>query len=276
MQWSDVVDAVGTGVGHVAAAAAIAVAGYVTALVARSVVGRLLRRHESVLGPSVVRLATRAVYYILLALTVAVGLIALGVPATLVSAVVVLILVVLAVALQQSVADLAATVIFLVFQPFKRAELVQTMGQLGEVHEILLFNTVLLLPDHRLVSLPNSKIQADGIVNYTRMGQIRVDFTFTVAYGENLNRVREVLLEIASNDRRVLSSPPFEVVVADLTEVGVRVLVLPTVAPEDYWTARSDLREQVKARFDAEGIRFAVPPREVILRQPTAAPPDRA
>jgi small conductance mechanosensitive channel len=263
MDWGAIVDAVWTGLGRLAAAGAILVCGYAIALIGRALVGRLLRSRESTLGPSIVRLAIRTVYYVLLTLTVAVGLIALGVPATFVSAVLLLILVILAVALQQSVADLAATVLFLVFQPFKRGELVETMGRVGEVQEILLFNTVLRLPDHRLVSLPNSKVQANGVVNYSRIGRVRLDFTVTVAHSENLDRVRAALTEIAAADSRVLT---FDVAVDDLTDTGVRLLVMPTADPKDYWNVRGDLRARVKNRFDADGIRFAVPPRDVTLR----------
>jgi small conductance mechanosensitive channel len=259
------VDVVWTGLARLAAAGAILVCGYAIALIGRALVGRLLRARESTLGPSIVRLAIRTVYYVLLALTVAVSLIALGVPATFVSAVLVLILIILAVALQQSVADLAATVVFLVFQPFKRGELMETMGRVGEVQEILLFNTVLRLPDQRLVSLPNSKIQADGVVNYSRMGRVRLDFRITVGYGEDMDRVRTVLTEVAGADSRILT---FDVSVDDLTDTGVRLLVMPTADPKDYWNVRGELRERIKERFDADGIRFAVPPRDVTLRRP--------
>jgi len=276
MDWDDVIDFVLTGLKHLAAAGAVLVVGYVLARAGRTVVGRLLAGYETTLGPSVVQLVTKTVYYLLLGLTAGLSLIALGVPTTFVVVVAALILVVLAVALRQSVADLAATVIFLVFQPFRRGELVETMGHLGEVQEILLFNTVILLPDQRLVSLPNSQIQAGGVVNYTRMGRVRVDFTFTVGYAEDLDRVRAVVTEVATNDARILDSPPFQVVAEELTDIGVRLRVLPTVAPEDYWAARSELREQVKARLDAEGIRFAVPPRDVILRQPHQSTPQPA
>jgi small conductance mechanosensitive channel len=268
MNWDDVIDLVLTGLRHLAAAGAVLIVGYVVARVTRRIVGRLLKQYETTLGPSIVRLAIRSVYYILLVLTVALSLIALGIPATFVSAVTLLILVILAVAVQQSIADLAATVVFLVFQPFKREELVETMGYLGEVQEILLFNTVLLLGDQRLVTLPNSKIQASGVENYTRMGRVRAGFTFTVGYGEDLDHVRAVVTEVASADARILNSPPFEVATEELTEIGVRLRVLPTVAPNNYSAVGGELREQVKARLDAEGIRFAVPPRDVTVRQP--------
>jgi hypothetical protein len=118
---------------------------------------------------------------------------------------------------------------------------------------------VLLLPNQRLVSLPNSKVQENGVVNYRRKGHIWSDFSLTVDYGEDLSRVREVITEIAAKDHRILQHPPLAVVVDELGENGVRLLVFPTVRPKDYWDVRNDLREQIKARFDAEGnsIRIA-------------------
>ena len=259
---------------RVAAAALVLGVGYFLARAARRWTGRALARPDvaRALGPSLVRLLSAAVYYLLLAVAAAAALIALGVPATFVLAVALVVLVVLAVALQQSAANLAATVIFLLFQPFKRGELVDTMGHMGWVQEILLFNTVLRLPDGRLVSLPNSKIQDAGVTNYTRMGRVRADFRLAVGYGEDVGRARAVIAQIAASDRRVLADPPLEVVVDELGENGVRLLVLPFVAPEHYWAARNHLREQIKARFDAAGIRFALPPRDVRLAAPAADP----
>jgi small-conductance mechanosensitive channel len=129
-----------------------------------------------------VRLLSGTVYYLLLLLAAARSLIALGVPAAAVLAVVALILVVFAVALQQSAVNFAATVIFLMFQPFRRDELILTMGYMSWVQEILLFDTVLRLPDQRLVSMPNSRIHDSGI------GQVRANFTLTVNDAEDVTR----------------------------------------------------------------------------------------
>jgi small conductance mechanosensitive channel len=252
---------------HVAAAALVVGVGFVLARAARRLTVRTLRRPDvaHALGPSLVRLFSAAVYYLLLAVVAAAALIVLGVPASFVLTVALIVVVVLAVALQQSAANLAATIVFLLFQPFKRGELVATMGHMGTVQEILLFDTVLLLPDERLVSLPNSKVQESGITNYTRMGRVRADVSLTVGYGQNVSQARAAITQIAASDRRVLTDPPFEVVVDELGENGVRLLVFPYVAPGDYWVVRNDLREQIKARFDAADIRFALPQRDVHL-----------
>jgi small conductance mechanosensitive channel len=250
---------------NIAGAAVVVALGFFIAAAARRFTRKMLERPDiaHALGPSIVRLLSGAVYYLLLLLAAAGGLIALGVPAAAVLAVLAVVVVVLAVALQQSAANFAATVIFLMFQPLRRGELVMTMGYMGTVQEILLFDTVLRLPDQRLVSLPNSKIHDNGIVNYSRHGQVRADFTLTVRYAEDVSQARALIAEIGAADERVLTEPALQVVVDELGESGVRLLVLPYVAPENYWSVRSDMREQVKARFDAAGIRFALPERNV-------------
>ena len=259
---------------NVATAVLVLLAGRVIAGAARRLTRKMLERPDvaRALGPSIVRLLSATVYYLLLLLTGAVCLVALGVPIAAVLTVLALVVIVLAVALQQSAANLAATVIFLMFQPFRRGELVLMMGYMGTVQEILLFDTVLRLPDGRMLSLPNSKVQEHGILNYSREGRVRADVSLTISYGENVNQARELITQIAARDPRVLTDPPFEVVVDDLGDSGVRLLVFPYVTPDNYWAVRNDMREQIKDRFDECGIHFALPERN--LRFPKDIPAD--
>jgi small conductance mechanosensitive channel len=252
---------------HLAGAAIVLIVGYVLARLARRFVRHVLERPQvaDAIGPTVVQLLIGTAYYLVLAIAVGLALIALGASATVVGTVALILIAIVAIALRESIANFAATVNFLLFQPFKRGELIETMGQFGTVREILLFNTVMLLLDRRLVTLPNSKIQESGIVNYSRLGHIRADITLTVPYDADLDRVREIITDIARRDRRILTHPAFEIAVDALSEDGVRLLVMPMVAPEHFWTVRNHLREQIKERFDVEGIAFAAQRHEVRL-----------
>jgi small conductance mechanosensitive channel len=255
---------------HVAAAVAVLVVGTVLAITARALLRRWLSRHEARLGPSFVRLIAESLYFDLLILTGGLSLIALGVPQSFVVGAIVVILIIFAVALRESVADLAATVIFLTFHPFNRGEVVETLGQLGEVRELLMFDTVLHLGDGRLAFLPNSKIREEGVVNHSRAGELRVDLDLTVAYTEDLTRVRAVLESVLAQQEGILREPDPEITTLELADVGVRMRLSPVVAGlEDYWESPSSLRESIKEAFDREGIRFATLP--TIITQPDLA-----
>jgi len=257
---------------HVGLALAILLFGRILARIVRGFVRRLLERPGSKgpLGPSMVTLLSGAVYYLVLALAIGLSVIVLGVSPTYVATATVVLLVVFAVALQQSLANFAAAIIFLLFEPFRVNEQILTMGYKGKVRELLFFNTVIELPDNRLVSLPNSKVQDSGVVNYTRLEVLREDILVTITYDVDLARVRSVLNEIAATDKRILVEPPFEVNVDDLGENGVRLKVQAWVAAADFGDVSAPLREKIKTRFDAEKIPFAFPKRDIHLT--TAAP----
>jgi len=231
---------------HGATAIIVLLIGFVLALALRALTRALLERANIArsLGPSMPSLLSGVVYALVLGLAVVAALIALGIPLAVVSGSVLIVAIALLITLRESFGNFAATMIFLVFQPFRRGDLIETMGHMGTVHELFLFNTVLLLPEERLVSLPNTKIQESGVVNYSRLGHVRADFTLTVDYGEDISRVRDVITELAAQDARILPEPPCAVFVTDLGENGVRLLVLPTVAPANYLAVRNELRER--------------------------------
>jgi small conductance mechanosensitive channel len=275
---SDILDAINgfdplSAGAHLVSALLVLLIGVLLALALRALTRTLLRRATIArgLGPSMPALLSGAVYVLVLGLAIAASLVVLGVPLAVVFGVVLIAAIALLITLHETFGNFAATMIFLIFQPFRRGDLIETMGYMGTAHQLFLFNTVLLLPEDRLVSLPNGKIQESGVVNYPRLGHVRADFTFTLDYAEDISRVREVITELAAQDERILAEPPFETLVTDLGENGAQLLVLPTVAPADYWAVRNDLRERIKARFDVEGIRFAAPQRAVRFVETTDA-----
>ena len=110
------------------------------------------------------------------------------------------------------------------------------------------------------VTLPNSKIHHDGVVNYSRAGLIRTEVRFTVPYSVDIGRVEALVREVAGGDSRILDSPDVEVVVEELTTSGPRLVVSAPIDPADYWDVAPNLRERIKAEFDTRGIPFAVAP----------------
>ena len=254
----------------------IVLAGRWLAGLARKGAQRVLKK--TTLTETLAALAVRVTYYSVLLLAVLVALAVVGVSTTSIVAVLGVIIILLGIALQESISNFAATVIFLLFQPFIVGELIETNGVVGTVREIALFQTVITKADNKLVTIANAQIQNNVLVNYSRMGILRADVSFDVPYGDDLRKAKRILAELLAADRRVLPDPPAAVVVQELGENGVELAVRPWVAAADYWMVQSDLKEQVILRFEAEGIEFPIPRSDVHVHyapadEPISAPP---
>jgi small conductance mechanosensitive channel len=215
------------------------------------------------LSPSMITLATTAAYYAIWLIAIMAALVALGVPLETALLIGVAVLVVLGVALQQSLRDIAATVNFILFRHFEPGDLIETNGIIGTVQEIELLNTTILQADRTLTVLPNAKIQENGLRNYSKTGTLRADMVFSVSYKDDLHHVRKVIEQVLSEDKRVLADPPPMIVVLELADSGVNIGVRPFVRAEDYWWLRWDMTEAMKLRFDQEGITIPFPQRDV-------------
>lgn len=213
--------------------------------------------------PTLERLILQTVFYAIIVSAVVIALSLVGVPVVLIAGATTTLLIVVAVALRESLANLAATIIFYVFQPFKPGEVIETMGRVGTVEEIQLFNTILRLFDQRMVSLPNNQIQESGVTNFTRNGVVRADVRLTIAYSADLERVRVMVNEILAGDARVLHRPRHDILFLETGQDGVLMEVRAFATTGDFFKLASDLRQRITARFKQEGIEIA-PARQAV------------
>lgn len=228
------------------------------------VVGRWLARRsqgwltkslqKTALTESFITLINTVSYYGILILAGSLALAALGVPVTALAATLGIVVVVLAIALQQSLANLAATVIILLFKPFKLGDVIETGGALGVVHEIQMLSTVLNSPDGKTHIVPNGKIQGGGLANYSTTGKLRLNLSFRISYASDLDRAKEVLTNLLAADERVLAEPPARVFVQQLADSSVELAAWPFVKAEDYAVVQAEMVERVKSEFDIASI----------------------
>jgi small conductance mechanosensitive channel len=236
----------------------------------RSTLSRALQRRS--MAPSIVRLLALMTYYGVLLLAVMLGLALLGLPLTTTLVVLLIVLVVLGIALQQSISNLAATIVFMLFQPFKLGDLIQAGGVMGTVKEIQFLSTVLVTANNLVVTIPNGKIQGEVLINYSTLDMLRTDTTLTVSHRADVEQVTRVLADVLTADGRVLSEPAPQTFVQALGENGMEFAVRAWVKSADYWAFQQDLPGQIKIRFDAEGIAIAHPQREVRMLPASSVP----
>jgi small conductance mechanosensitive channel len=137
---------------------------------------------------------------------------------------------------------------------------------MGTVKEIQIFTTVLLTPDNRKVIIPNSPLATGSITNFTAMPIRRIDFSFGIGYGDDIDKAKGILQKIADKDNRVLKeeNPP-QVMVEALADSSVNLKLRVWVKSEDYWSLFFDITEGAKKQFDASGISIPFPQRDVHL-----------
>jgi small conductance mechanosensitive channel len=89
--------------------------------------------------------------------------------------------------------------------------------------------------------------------------------TFGVGYGDDLDKVEEVLLRVVKAHPKVMQEPEPVVRVGALADSSVNFIVRPWAKTSDYWAVYWDLLKSVKQAFDAEGINIPFPQRDVHL-----------
>lgn len=170
-------------------------------------------------------------------------------------------------ALQGSLANFAGGVLILLFKPFKLGDLIEVGRHLGNVEEILIFNTLLLTPDNKVVIVPNASITNGDIVNYSRKGHLRVDLIVGIGYGEDMKKAKEVMLEALKATPKVCKEPVPTVAVCELGDSSVNFAVRPYANVEDYWDVYFNSLENVKRALDESKIEIPFPQRDVHLYQ---------
>ncbi len=174
-------------------------------------------------------------------------------------------------ALQGSLSNFASGVLLILFKPFKVGDTVKAGSEMGVVVEVGLLATELKTLDNIKMILPNSTILNGPIANFSANSTRRIDMTIGVGYSDDLNKAKQILVDLIAADERILKEPEPQVMVANLGDSSVDFVVRPWVNTPDFWSVKCDLTKKIKETFDAEGIHIPFPQRDVHLIQETSS-----
>ncbi len=160
-------------------------------------------------------------------------------------------------ALSGTLQNFAGGVIILLFRPFKVGDFIEAQGQLGTVREIQIFNTLIQTGDNKTILVPNGPLSTGIINNYSRESLRRVDLTFSISYGDDYEKAKEVLEELIAADTRILDAPakPF-IALTSLSASSIDIVVRVWAAQGDYWGIYFDLNKAVYETFPKRGLNF--------------------
>ncbi|MBD2858668.1 mechanosensitive ion channel [Spongiibacter sp. KMU-158] len=242
-------------------ALAIVLIGYWVAKIISGLLEKTMTKRG--VDPSLSGFITKLVFFTIMALVIIPALAHIGIQTTSVLAALGAAGLAVGLALQGSLANFAAGVLLIAFRPCRVGDWVEAGGCAGSVQSISLFSTILLTGDNKKVIIPNSKVMSDAITNYSAQPNRRVDLVVGISYDADLKKAKQILLELVAADERILKDPAPVVQVAELADSSVNLICRPWAATSNYWPVRWDLVENIKLRFDAEGIGIPYPQMDV-------------
>ena len=219
--------------------------------VCKVIYNRLEKKHAdatlSKVGTSTARIALK-----LLVVVCLVGFV--GIETASISALIAALGVGFSMALQGTLSNFAGGVIIIVMRPFKLGDYIVTNGQEGTVEDIKLFYTTLVTPDNREISVPNGTLANNVIVNNSAKDTRRVDLVVQVAYGSDVDAVKQIISQVCLENQLVFKNPAPFIELAEMNESSLDFTVRSWCNSGDYWTVKFALIDNVKKALDANGI----------------------
>lgn len=170
-------------------------------------------------------------------------------------------------ALQGNLGHLASGILILFFKPFKVGDFIVAQGYSGTVNEIQMFNTILTTLDNRIIIIPNGQISGGPIENLTKNPIRKVPMTFGIGYGDDIDKARKVIQEVADGCPYIDHEQPVDILVSELADSSVNFAVRPWCKTEDFWNVHFYMHENVKKAFDAQGVSIPFPQVDVHMQE---------
>ncbi len=195
-------------------------------------------------------------------------------------------------ALSGTLQNFAGGVLMLVLKPYKVGDVIEAQGFVGIVKEIQIFHTIINTFDNKHIIIPNGPLSVGNINNYSKEPYRRVDWSFSIAYGNDMSVARRVILEMLKEDSRALfraadmenweeqykrdaiesmpDNAPLHspvVLLGSMNDSSISVITRCWVKGSDYFGLLGDITERVYNEFGAHGLEFPFPQMDVTIKQ---------
>jgi small conductance mechanosensitive channel len=221
------------------------------------------RLQNSALESTAALFLSRVVFVILQIVLLLAVVQILGVPMTSMLAVLGAAGLAIGLAIKDSLSNIASGVMLVTLRPFRVRDVVTINGISGTVESVSIFQTRLRGADNQLITLPNSLITSDSIINLTPDTMRRIELVVRIDYSSNIDLARSIALQLMQADPRILAEPTPNVMLYDLTETSVNLGIRCHVGNADHFDTRCALLESIKKRFDEAGVGFPRPQRDL-------------
>lgn len=241
------------------------IGGKIIAIVRRMFAKSLHRRNAE---EGVCQFADQVLKYFLWIIVFAIILSLFGFTASSLAAAVASLGVTAGLALQGSLSNFAGGLLILVLHPFRVGDYIieDTHKNEGTVIEISVFYTKLRTIDNKIIVVPNGTLANNSLTNATKSDRRQMDLVVPIGYDADIKKAKDILMELVDAEDRRLPED-VNVFVKELGASSVDLGLRFWVPTDQYWPVRWQLLEDIKIRFDAEGISIPFQQVDVNIKQ---------
>lgn len=235
-----------------------------------TIVRRVFRKslHRRNAEEGVCQFADQVLKYFLWILVFAIILSLFGFTASSLAAAVASLGVTAGLALQGSLSNFAGGLLILVLHPFRVGDYIieDTHKNEGTVIEISVFYTKLRTIDNKIIVVPNGTLANNSLTNATKSDRRQMDLIVPIGYDADIKKAKGILMELVEAEDRRLPED-VNVFVKELGASSVDLGLRFWVPTDQYWSVHWQLLEDIKIRFDAEGISIPFQQVDVNIKQ---------
>jgi small conductance mechanosensitive channel len=247
---------------RIGATLVIVIVGFIVAGWASRAVAKMLSKREN-FDLTLIPVVRAIVRYAILIFVLIAALAQLGVQTTSVLAVLGAAGLAVGLALQGTLSNIASGLMLLWLRPFHEGDFIEVSTVSGTVRELGLFATQLDSYDGIYNFVPNSELWNTRLINHSRNATRMTDVEIGIGYAADIEKARQIMLDLAASDGRVAKDPAPVVFVDNLGDSAVVLRYRVWIGNADFWATERYLIEETKRRLDAAGIEIPFPQRVV-------------
>jgi len=160
---------------------------------------------------------------------------------------------------QTSVSNIISGLFLISEKPFAVGDIIRLGNTMGIVLSIDLLSVKIRTFDNLFIRIPNEQIIKTELINVTRFPIRRLDVNVSIAYKDNIGKVKDILLGLARNNPYCLDNPEPLFVVKEFGDSGIELLLGCWFSKTDYLVLKNSIMQEIKERFDREGIEIPFP-----------------
>ena len=172
-------------------------------------------------------------------------------------------------ALENNIANLANGIIVIATHMFKKGDYISVSGVEGSIVDINFFFTTIVTADNKKVTLPNSEMINNAVINSGASKTRRVDFTFSVAYETDVELVKKIVTDVMKSNGKIYLTEGNETI-CRIKTMGARSIDFFANCwwdNEDYWDVYYYVVENVYNEFKRNNI--SIPYNQLEVRNRT-------